>query len=85
MLVEAGSRLSLLGVRFRPEGAAAFDGLPPRELMGRVAPLEELAGGWAGELLERLGNAPQDAASLLQDALARNATSASWPARCRRG
>jgi len=79
VLVAAGSRLSLLGVRFRPEGAAAFAGLPLRELVGRVAPLEEVAGGWAGELLERLGNAPRDAASLLQDALARKLSGAAAP------
>ena len=46
--------VDLLGVRFRPGGAAAFLPLPLAEITDAVVPLEEVWGGLAGELESRV-------------------------------
>jgi methylphosphotriester-DNA--protein-cysteine methyltransferase len=53
---------SLMGVRFRPGGAAAFLGLPADQLRDRVVELEDLWGAEAGTLWESLREAPTAAA-----------------------
>jgi AraC-like DNA-binding protein len=49
--------VDLLGVRFRPGGAAALLPLPLAEITGAVVPLDELWGGRAGELESRVREA----------------------------
>lgn len=57
----AGSKT--VGVRFRPGMARPFLGIPPPELTGKIAPLDELWGARARELARRLEDEP-DAQSI---------------------
>lgn len=58
-VVWLAGRVELLGVRFRPGGAAAFLAPPAGELRGRVLPLDELWGGDATAFHSRLAESPQ--------------------------
>jgi AraC-like DNA-binding protein len=53
-VIDVAARPALLGVHFKPGGAAAFLGMPAGELRNSVVPLEALWGRAAGELKERL-------------------------------
>jgi AraC-like DNA-binding protein len=66
-----GGASSVIGVHFRPGGAAALFGGALRELRNQTVLLEDLWGPVARELRERLQAAPQVAQkfSLLEDAL----------------
>lgn len=66
-----GGASSVIGVHFRPGGAAAFFGGALRELRNQTARLEDLWGPVAHELRERLQAAPRVAQkfSVLEDAL----------------
>jgi AraC-like DNA-binding protein len=53
-VIDVASRPALLGVHFKPGGAAAFLGMPADELRNSVVPLDVLWGADAGDLKERL-------------------------------
>lgn len=66
--------VDLLGVRFRPGGAAAFLPLPLAEITGAVVPLDELWGGGAGELESRVREARgAERVRVVEEALRRRA------------
>lgn len=70
LTVVAGADHRLLGVRFRPAGAAPFFGVPVSEVSDEVVELDELWGGFAAEVAERLAEAPVGAAfSVVETAL----------------
>jgi AraC-like DNA-binding protein len=58
LINEPVAETHMIGVRFRPGGAAAFFRLPASELHNQVAPAETLWGGFVGEARERLYAAP---------------------------
>jgi AraC-like DNA-binding protein len=62
----------IVGVRFRPGGAASVFRVRASELVGREVPLDQIWDGAATQLAERLGNAPsmQAAARLLEHEIA---------------
>lgn len=67
-------RVDLLGVRFRPGGAAAFLPLPLVEITDAVVPLEEAWGGAAGELEARVAETGgAERLRLVEEALRRRA------------
>jgi AraC-like DNA-binding protein len=51
----------MIGVRFKPAGAAMFFDLPAAELHNRVVPIDALWGSFAAEMRERLYAAPTPA------------------------
>lgn len=53
-------RIGMIGIRFNPDGAAAFLRLPMHELSDRVAPLEDFWGPCAAEIEERVAAAKTD-------------------------
>ena len=53
-VIDVAARPALLGVHFKPGGAAAFLGMPTGELCNSVVPLEALWGSAVRELRERL-------------------------------
>jgi AraC-like DNA-binding protein len=69
--ISPGERI--LGLRLRPGVAGAVLGMPASEVLDVHARLEDLLGGWAGELSERLGESDgdQEAFGLLEDAVGR--------------
>ncbi len=56
--IAAGERI--LGLRLRPGVAGAVLGMPASEVLDLHTRLEDLFGGWAGELSERLGESKGD-------------------------
>jgi AraC-like DNA-binding protein len=73
VIVRLRQRMQGLSVTLRPGAAAALLGLPAGELAGQAVHLDALWRGQGSELLERLAEAPGDAArvALLQAALQR--------------
>lgn len=66
--------VDLLGVRFRPGGAAAFLPLPLAEITGAVVPLDALWGARAGELEARVREARgAERVRVVEEALRRRA------------
>lgn len=67
-------RIEGVSLALRPGAAAALLGLPAGEIAGSVVSLDDLWQGRAGELLERMAAAPDDATrvALLQEALVRS-------------
>jgi len=61
-VIDASSPDRLIGVAFKPGGAFPFLGMPAGELCDQCPPLEALWGARAGELRERLLEAPDAAA-----------------------
>jgi AraC-like DNA-binding protein len=65
---------TVVGIRFRPGAAPAALGMPASEVLDLALDADELWGGWADALGERMASAasPEDAAALLeQEILAR--------------
>jgi AraC-like DNA-binding protein len=69
--ISPGERI--LGLRLRPGVAGAVLGMPASEVLDVHAKLEDLLGGWAGELSERLeeSDGDEEAFGLLEDAVGR--------------
>lgn len=63
-VLDAMADSAVLGVHFRPGGAAAFLGAPLSELGDRHVGLDDLWGGWARAVRERLLDVPSPAARL---------------------
>ncbi|MGK6310129.1 helix-turn-helix domain-containing protein [Variovorax sp. DT-64] len=72
-LVRLRGRIDGVSLTLRPGGAAGLLGLPAGELAGMAVPLDTLWGGEGTRLLERMAQAPDDAArmALLHAALQR--------------
>jgi AraC-like DNA-binding protein len=68
VFIRPTGRVDLLGVRFRPDGAAALLALPLDHATDRIADLGALEPALRG-LLERLGNSPAAARTTLLDTL----------------
>jgi methylphosphotriester-DNA--protein-cysteine methyltransferase len=73
VVVRLRDRVEGISVTLRPGAAAALLGLPAGEIAGTAVPLDALWRGGGAELLERMAEAPDDAAraALLQAALQR--------------
>jgi AraC-like DNA-binding protein len=69
--ISPGERI--LGLRLRPGVAGAVLGMPASEVLDVHVRLEDLLGGWAGELSERLeqSDGDEEAFGLLEDAVGR--------------
>ena len=69
--IDTAEHAAILGVHFRPGGAAAFLGVPAGELTGQHVPLADLWGPEAVRLRERLleAAAPHERIALLETAL----------------
>lgn len=57
VMIQPGGRVELLGVRFRPAGAARFFAPPAAELAGRMERLQDVAAGLHRELHNELAGA----------------------------
>jgi AraC-like DNA-binding protein len=57
-VIDTAGQYSVVGAHFKPGGAFPFIGLPASELHNALVPLEDLWGGQAGTLRERLLEAP---------------------------
>ncbi|HEU4394380.1 MAG TPA: helix-turn-helix domain-containing protein [Planctomycetota bacterium] len=64
LAVRPTGRIGLLGVRFRPEGAAAILGVPAGEITARSLALDDLWGADGRRLEERVGSARDAGARL---------------------
>ena len=73
VVVRMRGKVEGVSVTLRPGAAAALLGLPAGEIAGNAVHLDELWHGGAAELLERMAEAPDDAArvAMLQAALQR--------------
>jgi len=63
-VIDTAEQHSVVGVHFKPGGAFPFLGLPASELRNALVSLEDLWGGLAGELRERLLEAGRPQAKL---------------------
>ncbi|HEX9108171.1 MAG TPA: helix-turn-helix domain-containing protein, partial [Longimicrobiales bacterium] len=68
--VQATSRVDMLGVRFRPGGAAAFLHLPLGEVRDDVLDVSSLSGGWEAAARRLHAAEPHERIPLLEAALA---------------
>ena len=62
LVIDTAPNSSMMGVHFKPGGAAPFLGFPAEELAGRVEELDSLWGSTAGQLREALLEAASPAA-----------------------
>ena len=74
LVIASTGHVRLYGIRFRPGGALAFTGVSCHELTSAVVPLDTLWRGFAGEVRERLAEAPTPRAGFqrLEQLLRRN-------------
>lgn len=63
-VIDTAGQYSVVGAHFKPGGAFPFIGLPASELHNALVSLEDLWGGQAGMLRDRLLEAPSGAARL---------------------
>ena len=61
LFLQPGRAIDLFAIRFEPWGAAALLGVDAAALAGRIVPLDDVAGAAAGELVDALAAARDDA------------------------